>query len=384
MGLPQKFAQLIEGGLVLIGQAGDEAGAQHHAGDLRPQRFHHGQQPRVGLPAAHGLQNRVVAVLNGHVDVLADLRLRRDGVDQLVGDGVGIKVVQADPVEIQLAQLTQQLRQLLLAIEVHAVAGDILRDDDALFHAVRRQGTSFGQNVLHGAAAVAAPQLGDDAVGTAVGAALGNAQIGDVGGGRQHAGQLLHRAVDVTEVGAVLAGHHLLHGGHNVAIVGGAHHAVDLRQFRPHFVPVALAQTAGHQNFLHLARRFQLGGGEDRLNGLRLGAVDKAAGVDDHHVAAVDVLLHGHACLQAHGHHLLRVDAVFVAAKGDKGYVHKSPRFYSSISSPRRFRAGRMSLHEKPRRSRASLSFFSRARSGVLPLSFFCRKRSMAPALSGS
>ena len=148
--------------------------------------------------------------------------------------------------EIQLAQRTQQLRQLLLVIEVHAVAGDILRDDDALLHAVRRQGTSLGQDILHRAAAVAAPQLGDDAVGTAVGAALGNAEIGKVGGGRQHAGQLLHRAVDVAEMGAVLAGHHLLHGGHNVTVVGGAHHAVDLRQLRHHFVPVALAQTACH------------------------------------------------------------------------------------------------------------------------------------------
>ena len=52
----------------------------------------------------------------------------------------------------------------------------------------------FGQNFGHGAAAGGPSRERNDAVGAAVGAALGNAQIGEVGGGGQYAGQLLHRA----------------------------------------------------------------------------------------------------------------------------------------------------------------------------------------------
>ena len=220
--------------------------------------------------------------------------------------------------EVQLAQLPQQLRQLFLLIKIHAVAGDVLRDDDALLHAAVRQRLGLGQNVLHPAAAVLAPQGGNDAVGAAVAAPLGDAEVGVVHGSGDDPRQLLHRGVYVGKMAVSLSGGHLFHGGNDVAVAAGAHDAVHLRKLLQKLRLITLTQAAGDQNFAHLPRCLQLRHRQNRLNGLQLGAVDEAAGVHHHHVAAGAVLLHRHAALQAQGHHLLGVHPVFVTSKGYK------------------------------------------------------------------
>ena len=48
----------------------------------------------------------------------------------------------------------KELRQLLLFIQVDAVAGDVLGDNDALLYAAVREGPGLGEDVLHPAAAV--------------------------------------------------------------------------------------------------------------------------------------------------------------------------------------------------------------------------------------
>jgi hypothetical protein len=110
--------------------------------------------------------------------------------------------------------------------------------------------------------------------------------------------------------------HHLLQGGHDVAEAAGAHDAVDFRQLLQNVRLIALTQAAGDQDLPDLPLLLQLGGGQNGVDGLAFGAVDEAAGVDDHHVAAGAVLLDGDARLQAQGHHLLGVDPVLVAAQG--------------------------------------------------------------------
>ena len=49
-------------------------------------------------------------------------------------DHIGIEVVEPDPVEVQLTQLAQQLGQHGLLIKIHAVTGDILRNDNEFLH----------------------------------------------------------------------------------------------------------------------------------------------------------------------------------------------------------------------------------------------------------
>lgn len=136
-------------------------------------------------------------MLEGDVKVRQDLFFRCNGVDQLISELVGIHIVQTNPVEVHLAQLPQQLRQTAGAVQVHAVSGDVLGDDDQLLHPILRQGVGFLQNVLRRTAPVLAPQLGDDAEGTVVAAPLGDLQVGQVIRGGQQPLTALVGMVDV-------------------------------------------------------------------------------------------------------------------------------------------------------------------------------------------
>ncbi len=96
-------------------QAGRRSGgAQHQTRQAVPQLGQQGENLRLGGAAAHALQNAVVDVLEGDVDVVEHLRFTGDDVDEGVVQIVGIQVVQADPVEGQLAQLGEQLPSIRL------------------------------------------------------------------------------------------------------------------------------------------------------------------------------------------------------------------------------------------------------------------------------
>ena len=74
-------------------------------------------------------------MLERDVQVLDDLGLGRNDLHQLVRDLVGVQVVQTHPMEIHFAQAAQQLgQQALMPGQVHAVFGDVLRNDDQLLH----------------------------------------------------------------------------------------------------------------------------------------------------------------------------------------------------------------------------------------------------------
>ena len=241
-----------------------------------------------------------------------------DHVDQVVVHLVGVQVVEPHPVEGQLAQLGKQLPQPAAAIEIGAVAGDVLGDDDQLLHPPVGQGLGLGEQGLHAPAAVAAPEIGDDAVGAAVVAALGNLQVGGVGRRGHHPGPVLLRVVDVAEAAGMAADGHLLQGGDDVGVAAGAQHAVHLGHLLLQLVLVPLGQAAGHQQLAQLARVLQGGQLQDVLDGLALGGVDEAAGVEHRHVRPLRV---GHQLIPGipgQGHHLFGIDQILGAAQGDK------------------------------------------------------------------
>ena len=190
---------------------------------------------------------------------MGDLGVFRHGLDQIVGDDLGIEIVQADPVEVQLAQLPQQPGQAGAVLPVHAIAGDVLGDDDELLHPGLGQLSGLGQHRVHRPAAIAAPQLGDDAEGAAVAAPLGDLQIGGVARGGDDPLPVLIGGVDPGEVLGLLPGHQLLHGGDHVGIAPRAQHSVHLGQFLADVVGIALGQAAGHQQLFQLALLFQMG-----------------------------------------------------------------------------------------------------------------------------
>ena len=112
--------------------------------------------------------------------------------------------------------------------------------------------------------------------------------------------------------------HQFLDGGHHVGVAAGAQHAVHLGQFGADVIGVALGETAGDQQLFQLALFLQLSQLQNIFDGLALGGVDEAAGVEHRHVGPFRVCGDGIARLLAQGHHLLGIDQIFGAAQGNK------------------------------------------------------------------
>ncbi len=67
----------------------------------------------------------------------------------------------------------------------------------------------------------------------------------------------------------------------------GAEPGVYRRDFQSQFVLIAVRQAARHIHFVHDSRRLGFGVAQDGVDGLLLGPVDEAAGVDDHDLRVV-------------------------------------------------------------------------------------------------
>src|SRR5208337_3444771 len=94
--LLDKLLQNLKVAERFAGEADDEAGAQR---DLRDRRadFLQRLQKNFGAGAPlHTLQNGGRRVLQWQVEIFADVRVLRDGLDQAAGNAVGIGIEEAD------------------------------------------------------------------------------------------------------------------------------------------------------------------------------------------------------------------------------------------------------------------------------------------------
>ena len=257
--LAQKCAQLLEFRLALTGQARNQARAQHETRDAPAQRAKQGADLPAGAPAVHLFQDAVVDVLDRDIQILHDLVVARDLVNQLLVELVGVEVVEPDPFDpLDLAQLAAEPREAPLAVEVGAVARDVLRDDDQLFHPVRGQIPRLLQNMLDRPRAVAPADIRDRAEGAEVVAALRDAQIGPARPGGHDARQLLHRGVFIPEGGVALAGADAVRGLDDLAEAADAEHGVDLRELLEDAVLIALGEAAGDDDAAKLPLGLEL------------------------------------------------------------------------------------------------------------------------------
>ena len=157
--LLEEIKQLLEFFLSLAGKAGDQTGADHKSGNLRPQLFEQLPQERTVAPAVHQLQNMIVAVLNGDVQIFHDFGFLCHHPDEIIIDFIGIDIVNANPVNpIDFRKLTQQLRQQPLVFrQIRAVTAGILRHHNQFLHAGAGQHPCLVEHIVHLTAAVLAP-----------------------------------------------------------------------------------------------------------------------------------------------------------------------------------------------------------------------------------
>ena len=121
--------------------------------------------------------------------------------------------------------------------------------------------------------------------------------------------------VNVPEAERPAPGHDLLQRGDDLGIAAGAQHAVHLGQLLHQLLLVALGQAAGDQQLLQLPLVLEGGQLQNILDGLALGRVDKAAGIEHRHIGPRRLSGHGVARLAHQGHHLFGIHQVLGAAK---------------------------------------------------------------------
>ena len=156
----------LELGLGLAGEADDDVGGDSQVGKRLAQPLHQVEELLAGIAALHAGQDLIVAGLQGKVDVLADRRVGRHGLDHPRGEPGRVRRGEAEPVgRVELAQRLQQVRELDPGLEVPPVVVDVLAQEHDLAVAQARQATDLGHHLGHRAAAQLAPDVGHDAVG---------------------------------------------------------------------------------------------------------------------------------------------------------------------------------------------------------------------------
>ena len=304
----------------LAREAGDQRRAQRDARDLLPDLPHQRREARTVAAAVHRLQNPARRVLQRQVDVFDDLFLFGDRVEQLVGDRVRVAVQHADPVQLlDSAQAAQQLCERIFAVQVEPVARRILRDEDQLLRAVFNERARLLLDALHRAAAVAAADQRDRAVGAAVVAALGDLEVREVARRRKLA-VAAQRHLFLLREALRKAFHRAFDAGGDVAVRADAEHAVHLGQLLVDLLAVALRETSRDDELLDAALLLERRKLEDLVDRLLLRALDEAAGVDDRDVGERRVVAQFKARVFEARHQHFAVHLVFCAAQADHSH----------------------------------------------------------------
>ena len=277
-GLFHKLQQLLELLLRLPRKTDDEGGAQPHARNALAQL----DQQIQGLPAGggslHALQHRVGDMLEGHIDVRADLGVVGKEGNHLLGPEGRVGVHQPQPLDtLDGAQLFHEGHQLGPPVQVGPITHRVLGDQHQLAHPAAGQTAGLLHQLVDGFAVVLAADGGDGAKGALMVATVGDAQVSPVARGQLQPG----RTVDIGGPGLAQGAVHM---GGDVGLFGQGEDLVGLGQLDLQFLLVALSQAAGGDHGLAAALGLEAVGFEDGLDGLLLGRADEAAGVHHHHV----------------------------------------------------------------------------------------------------
>ncbi len=291
--------------------------------------------------AAHPAQHGRAGVLEGEVEVGHDAGGGGDRLDQAGAGLRGLQVGDTHAVDaVEAGDLGQQRLEQPQVAEVLAVGGGVLGDQEELAGALAGQPAGLGQHVGGTAAHERAAEGRDRAERAAAVAAAGQlerrhrpgvetAALGRRPGGRGGRGPVdradreqpapVLRGVRVR----ALAGDDRAQAGGDVGVVVEAQHGVGLGQRLREVLAVALGHAADRDHGLDLATLLspdlEVGGGQESVDGVLLGGLDEAAGVDHHGVGLSGVLDQAEAVGGEPPGELLGVDVVAGAAQGQQG-----------------------------------------------------------------
>ncbi len=306
--------------LGLSGEAHDHIAGEHQ---LRHDLFGILHLLQIGFPVivpVHGLQHPAGAGLEGQVQLLGDLGVLRHGVKELFGGVSGVAGHEADQkVPGELGDLGQQVREVHAAVQVLAIGIDVLTQKGDLLAAAVNERLALGQNGLRAAAALPAPDIGDNAIGAEIVAAVHDGYPG-LQGRIPHLGNALGNGarlilnIELT----LFLGEHVVEDLRELPQMVGRENAVHIGEAL--FDPVGnlgLPRHAAAQED-SLLRMAALGVGQrpQVAENPLLGVLPDGAGIHHHHVGPFGALDDGIAALGQVAPQLFGVCLVLLAAIG--------------------------------------------------------------------
>ena len=177
-GLGDEGFELCEVVVSLAGEAYDEGGAEDEIGDDAAGLFDHFEEDFCAAAALHALEDGWGCVLERHVEVAGDVGVAGDGFEQSGGDLVGVRVEEAEPLEVgDAGERVEQVGEAVPETEVFAVAGGVLADEGDLADALVDEVFRLGDHRGHAAGAEFSAELGNDAEAAGMVAALGDLDV---------------------------------------------------------------------------------------------------------------------------------------------------------------------------------------------------------------
>ena len=233
----------------------------------------------------------------------------------------------ADARDAALRRTMQHLGKAGLAVEVAAVAVDVLSQQRDLHHALFGELSELSADVFQRATLLATAHVGHDAVGAEVVAAGHDGHPGAPGasaGCRQVAGKAVVGLDGLDHRGARLQA--LLQQLHQMAQVVGAEDDVHVRKALAQLLAVALADAAthAHQARLALVGRWDVLEARHLAHEADVCGLAHAAGDEDDDVCRLDGVDHHAALGVEHAGHALSVVFVHLAAEDLEAVGHAS------------------------------------------------------------
>ncbi len=223
-------------------------------------------------------------MLQRNIDVLDERIVCGDGVEEFLGDPVGVGVEKTHPLlrwSLDRGEAGQELRETVFDAEVLAEAGGVLADEIEFADALGEESRGFCNDRLEATAAEGSAILRDDAEGTGMIAAFGDFEVGEVVRRREDA-----RREVVIQVGDNGSCHVLCVFAHRDDLFDlvGADHGVDFGKLLLDIVAVAFNEATGDDKLARPPGLLVLRHLDDGVDGFLFGRVDEAAGIDDQNV----------------------------------------------------------------------------------------------------
>jgi len=303
-----KLQKLLIVLLGLTGETNHESGAQMDAWHLGADGLDEVVGLLTGDMAMHGRKHGIGNMLEGQIEVFADIGPIAHHRQELHGEIGGIGIMEADPLDpLDIGDTLDELRQSATAIEVETIIGEFLSDDLELLHPHRDESTDLGEDLFHRSALMVAGDERDGAIGTMAVATLGDLEIGIVGRGGE------------TSLAAMAGLEGMPQIREELGPVELAIELINLGNLGSKLRKITLGEASHDIKTPEPALLLALSHRENHLDALLLGIPDEATGIDDGNLALGIVAIMGHTVTAELKlpNEALAIDQVLAATQSD-------------------------------------------------------------------